>query len=72
MDNPKNESEVRTGTNCIGSGDPRSLAAILERLGPVYWYRQHGQLEIAVVPLTFGRARIVIGAVDAIGPDHAY
>lgn len=68
----KTESEVRPKTHSPGSVDPRTLEAVTERLGPVYYYRPHGQLEIAVVPLTFGRARIVIGPAGGIGPDHGY
>lgn len=44
----------------------------LDRLGPVYYYRQEGELEVAVLPLTFGRARITIGKAGAFYWLHGY
>jgi hypothetical protein len=43
-----------------------------ERLGPLYYYRQHGELEVCVVPLLLGRARITIGPVGSLGWFEGY
>jgi hypothetical protein len=41
-------------------------------IGDVYYYRREGDLEVAVIPLMLGRARISISRVGEIGPDYGY
>lgn len=44
----------------------------IPHVGPVYYHRVEGDQEINVIPLTFGRARIVVGPVGADWWSHGY
>lgn len=41
-------------------------------IGPTYYYRVEGELEVAVIPLTLGRARIIVGRVNAPTYDQGW
>lgn len=41
-------------------------------MGAIYHHALYGAWEVAVIPLTFGRARIVIARVGSCGPEDGW